>query len=68
MTPKLEKITMVAVPDTDLDVIASIERNGHDDVLGGEMTDGSWVAYKFSLDAWRERQRAASTDGGNHHE
>lgn len=49
---------------TDPAVIASIESNGPNDVLGGVERDGSYYAYKFSLDAWRERQRASTIDEG----
>lgn len=48
---------------TDPKVIASIESNGLEDVLGGIGRRGDYYAYKFSLDAWRERQRLSTTDG-----
>jgi hypothetical protein len=36
--------------------IASIEANGFSDIVGGKNTDGTYWAYKFSRDEWRERQ------------
>jgi hypothetical protein len=48
------------VPVTDPQEIASIERNGKGDILGGcttiEQLAAYW-AYQFSLERWRKRYR-----------
>ena len=38
---------------TDADEIASIQRNGLADIIGGRV-DGRWMAYRWSVDRWRK--------------
>lgn len=55
----------VFVVVTDPQEIASVERDGFDDILGFvSRDDGTAYAYKFSLEAWRERQKQPTTDPG----
>ena len=41
---------------TDPAMIASIERNGHGDLIGWSDCSG-WWAYAFSVERWRSAQR-----------
>jgi len=42
---------------TDPDEIASIQADGFEDIVGGQLEDGTWIAEKESLLRWRERQQ-----------
>lgn len=49
---------------TDPDEIASIVADGFEDIIGGQLEDGTWIAEKESLVRWRERQQSEA--GGSH--
>lgn len=41
---------------TDPSEVAAIDRNGLADPIGGQDRLGTWWAYSWSLERWRERQ------------
>lgn len=43
---------------TNPDEIASIQADGFEDIIGGQLDDGTWIAEKESLVRWRERQQS----------
>ena len=40
----------------DPDEIASIQADGFEDIIGGQLEDGTWIAEKESLVRWREQK------------
>lgn len=51
MTPK-DQFALITAKDE----IASIQRNGLNDIIGGRINGGAWIAYKWSVERWRKRQ------------
>lgn len=49
----LEVIVQITAPEE----IASIEENGFHSILGYKTPDGTWWAYKFSVEQYRSRDR-----------
>ena len=43
---------------TNPDEIASIQADGFEDIIGGQLEDGTWIAEKESLLKWREKRAA----------
>lgn len=41
---------------TNPDEIASIQADGFEDIIGGQLEDGTWIAEKESLVRWREQR------------
>jgi hypothetical protein len=52
-TSRLSESSLDLVEVTDADEIASIQRNGLPDIIGGRV-DGRWMAYRWSVDRWRK--------------
>lgn len=53
----------VMVQITAPEEIASIEENGFHSILGYKTPDGTWWAYKWSVDQYRDRQPITDTRG-----
>ena len=66
MKPLTSKPRMIAVVAAD--EIASIERRGEGDIVGGKVGSGYW-GYEWSIKRWRERrERLAQSESRNNKE